>query len=91
LLEARFALRYQFWSWEDGAEKCIDEHTGSYTQIVDALLGQGLQAALECPLVSREQALAWVEREKKELKEEFGEELDQEEVADILKLNPNCH
>jgi hypothetical protein len=80
--EARFAVRYQFWSCDDEPEECTSEHVGSYKQIVDALLDEGMESALACPLVSREQALAWAEK----MKEEF----DDDAVADWLKLNPHC-
>jgi hypothetical protein len=80
--EAQFAVRYQYWTCEDGPEECVNEHTGSYKQIVDALLEEGMELAVACPLVSREQALEWAEKMK--------EEYDEEAVAEMLKLNPHC-
>ncbi len=80
--EARFAVRYQLWSSEDDGERCVEEHVGTYKQIVDALLDAGMESALQCPLVSREQALAWAEK----MKQEF----DADAIADWLKLNPHC-
>jgi hypothetical protein len=41
-----------------------------------------METALACPLVSREQALAWGET----MKEEF----DEDAIAEWLKLNPHC-
>jgi hypothetical protein len=80
--EARFAVRYEMWSWDDSPEERIEERVAPYREIVFGLLDDGMESALACPLVSREQAMAWAER----MKDEF----DPEAIAEFLRLNPHC-
>ena len=53
--EARFVRRYEFWTWDNGFDECIEIREGSYKEILSSLLKDGDFEVLSSPSFSSEE------------------------------------
>ncbi|MBD2714302.1 hypothetical protein KBK19_04570 [Microvirga sp. STR05] len=84
-IEAQTVTRYELWSCDNGLNECIEEITGNYKYILQALLEAGVYEVLISPIFTSEELTSFVE--------EFDEDEHDFELEEILEdyisRNPN--
>ncbi|TYZ07088.1 hypothetical protein FY528_16410 [Hymenobacter lutimineralis] len=84
-LEAQTITQYEFWSCDNGPEECIDKVTGTYKQILEKLLAEGVYEVLISPVFTDEELKDYIEQYDED-EQDFSIE---EVIEDYISQNPN--
>jgi hypothetical protein len=84
-LEGIFVRRYEFWTWDDGFDKCIEVREGSYKEILLSLLKDGDYEVLSSPAFSKDELTDFI----KTYRPQNGDYEIDEIMEDYIEANPN--
>ena len=83
--EAHFVRRYEFWTFDNGFDECIEVREGNYRQILIALLKEGDYEVLRSPVFSTKALTDFIEN----YQPQNGDFEIDEIIEDYIKANPN--
>ncbi len=83
--EARFVRHYEFWSWDNEFDECLEKRDGTYKTILDDLLKDGDYEVLQSPVYTNEELFGFI----KSYFPKDGDFTIEEIIEDYISKNPN--
>jgi len=83
--EARFIRHYEFWSWDNEVDECLEKRDGDYKTILDDLLKDGDYEVLQSPVYTNEELFGFI-KSYSQKEDDFAIE---EIIEDYISNNPN--
>jgi hypothetical protein len=83
--EALFVRRYEFWTWDNGKDECIEVKEGSYKEILVSLLKDQDYEVLSSPIFSKTELTDFI----KNYEHQTGDFTIEEIIEDYIESNPN--
>ena len=83
--EAHFIRHYEFWSWDNEFDECLEKRDGTYKTILDNLLKDGDYEVLQSPVYTNEELFSFI----KNYSQKDGDFTIEEIIEDYILKNPN--
>lgn len=83
--EARFVRHYEFWSWDNEVDECLEKRDGNYKIILDSLLKDGDYEVLQSPIFPNEELYEFI----RGYSPQDGDFTIEEIIEDYISNNPN--